>query len=444
MRVLAVLLITVTSVYAQSDGTWQELPGATVVSRYNDIYFTAPDSGWAVNGWGQIYRTDNGGTSWFLQLDQDQTNLETHFRSVGFFNSRQGWAGTVGDGEFGATDTTVLYYTENGGQQWQPWPNLFDGPTPAGLCGMQVLNDSTICAVGRVRGPAYFVRSNDGGKSWFSKDLNHLAAGLIDVHFLNPDTGIAVGLSNSDHQQSSGIILATTDGGQSWYKHFKTTRTGEWCWKISFPSDSVGYVSLQRNYSAPIYFLKTTDGGETWEEKLFSSDYYFVQGIGFITDSVGWIGGNSSFPTYETVDGGETWYSAEFGSRVNRLRFFGDTLGYAAGRTLYRYDASATAIADRGRFLPRSLQLYQNFPNPFNPTTEIRFTLPKTAHTELTVYDLLGRRVALLENAVLSAGQHSVTWNGRDRHGNNLAGGIYIYRLRSEGQMLSRKMLLLK
>ena len=64
-------------------------------------------------------------------------------------------------------------------------------------------------------------------------------------------------------------------------------RSGEWAWKIDFPSDSVGYVSLQRNYESPIYFLKTIDGGETWNEMLFMNDYYFIQGIGFINDTLG-------------------------------------------------------------------------------------------------------------------------------------------------------------
>ncbi|GIR57409.1 MAG: hypothetical protein CM15mP64_8210 [Candidatus Neomarinimicrobiota bacterium] len=78
-------------------GTWIELPNAPVVTRFNDIQFLNENLGWAVNGWGQIYHTPDGGDSWELQFEQS----ETHFRSVGFFDELNGWAGNVGDGEFG-------------------------------------------------------------------------------------------------------------------------------------------------------------------------------------------------------------------------------------------------------------------------------------------------------------------------------------------------------
>ena len=91
-----------------------------------------------------------------------------------------------------------------------------------------------------------------------------------------------------------------------------------------FPSKNVGYVSLQRNYESPIYFLKTVDGGATWDEMLFMNDYYFIQGIGFIDENLGWMGGNSSYPTFVTTDGGQLG-SADFGSRVNRLDFINNT-----------------------------------------------------------------------------------------------------------------------
>ena len=190
----------------------------------------------------------------------------------------------------------------------------FTGPSPQGLCGIQVINDTTMYAVGRVRGPAYFTKTVDRGETWISYDFDQYVsvAGLIVLHFFNPDTGFIVGLTNIDHEDSRGIVLKTTDGGETWMPSFITSRSGEWAWKVDFPSESVGYVSLQRNYESPIYFLKTIDGGETWNEMLFMNDYYFIQGIGFINDTLGWMGGNSSLPTYVTSDGGETWNSAGF------------------------------------------------------------------------------------------------------------------------------------
>ncbi len=82
-------------------GEWVTLPNAPVVSRFNDINFINENQGWAVNGWGQIYYTPDAGDSWELQLNQENS----HFRSIGFFDSMNGWAGNVGYGEFGALDT---------------------------------------------------------------------------------------------------------------------------------------------------------------------------------------------------------------------------------------------------------------------------------------------------------------------------------------------------
>src|SRR5690606_7899628 len=226
-------------------------------------YFIDPQTGWIVNGRGQIYKTSDGGESWVKQLDR---NSLTHFRSVGFIDAMNGFAGAVGAGEFNTEDTTVIYKTTDGGTTWYPW-SAFTGPKPAGLCGMHVLNDSIIHAVGRVRGPAFFVRSTDGGKTWVSKSMQDYAAGLIDVYFFSPDSGVAVGLSNSNHSLSRGVVLFTSDGGETWEKKYTTSKNGEWIWKVNFPTRQVGYASLQRNSGAPVNILKTTDGGNTWVEK---------------------------------------------------------------------------------------------------------------------------------------------------------------------------------
>lgn len=419
--------------------TWQTLSSVPILTRYNDVHFVTAATGWIVNGSGQIYRTDNGGISWQLQLERSTA----HFRSIGFLDSLHGWAGNVGPGEFNATDSTVLYQTSDGGRNWLPVKS-FVGFTPAGLCGMHVVNDSVVCAVGRVRGPAAFARTADRGRTWRTKDMRGHAAGLIDVYFFDADTGFAVGLTNANHDNSSGVILHTTDGGETWEKRFTTMRTGEWCWKISFPTRRTGYVSLQRNRESPIFFLKTTDGGRTWQEKLFSNSYYFVQGIGFIDEQRGWIGGNSTNPTYQTSDGGETWQSAGFGVRLNRFRFLGDTVGYAAGRTVYKYRNTTTRVTTALPESPAAFELSQNYPNPFNPSTAIRYHLPRAARVSLTVYDLTGRLIERLLDETQDAGGHTVIWDANDPEGNPLRAGVYLYRIQTAEFTASRKMVLLR
>ena len=88
---------------------------------------------------------------------------------------------------------------------------------------------------------------------------------------------------------------------------------------------------------------------------------------------------------------------------------------------------------------PQSVSLSQNYPNPFNPTTQITFSLNETADVNLEVYNIQGQRVATLANDTFSAGSHHVTFDA-----SHLSSGVYIYRLHAGGQVLSRKMILIK
>jgi len=88
--------------------------------------------------------------------------------------------------------------------------------------------------------------------------------------------------------------------------------------------------------------------------------------------------------------------------------------------------------------------LYQNIPNPFNPTTRIDFDLEKSDRVEVVVYDVAGRRVATLFSGQLGIGPHSVRWDGRTASGKLAASGVYWYELRTSQGKLSRSMVLMK
>jgi len=94
--------------------------------------------------------------------------------------------------------------------------------------------------------------------------------------------------------------------------------------------------------------------------------------------------------------------------------------------------------------LPGNYTLQQNYPNPFNPETRIDFSLPEAAYVELKVYNILGKTVRVLASRQMTAGNHSVEWNGRDDNGENVSSGIYFYRLETSEITLSKKMVLLK
>ena len=121
----------------------------------------------------------------------------------------------------------------------------------------------------------------------------------------------------------------------------------------------------------------------------------------------------------------------------------GDAHDLSARLSVLRFEA-AVSVDDLTAGLPGQYSLAQNHPNPFNPQTTIRYTLPKASHVELVVYDVLGRQVRRLVQGVQPAGYHTVVWNGRNSHGQMVASGLYFYRIASGSFSETKKMVLLK
>jgi len=96
--------------------------------------------------------------------------------------------------------------------------------------------------------------------------------------------------------------------------------------------------------------------------------------------------------------------------------------------------------------LPHSFQLYQNFPNPFNPQTTIRFEIGSAAgsHVVLDIYNVLGQHVKQLARTEMNAGSYDVVWDGTDNNGRRVASGLYLYRLQVGEEIETKKMVLLK
>lgn len=124
---------------------------------------------------------------------------------------------------------------------------------------------------------------------------------------------------------------------------------------------------------------------------------------------------------------------------------------YEAGETYryrveYRIDDERRLLFETGPVATPEmpLTLYQNMPNPFNPTTSIRYYLPAATHVVLEIYDVSGRRVACPVNRHQTEGYHLVEWNGIDDTGVAVSSGVYFYRLIADRQTLSRKMVLLR
>jgi hypothetical protein len=102
-----------------------------------------------------------------------------------------------------------------------------------------------------------------------------------------------------------------------------------------------------------------------------------------------------------------------------------------------------TGIADSDA-VPASFNLTQNFPNPFNPTTTISFTIPESANTTLKIYDILGRQVKTLVDGGYSAGTYSVVWDATDMNGNLVSNGVYFYSVKAGKHSETKRMLFMK
>jgi len=94
--------------------------------------------------------------------------------------------------------------------------------------------------------------------------------------------------------------------------------------------------------------------------------------------------------------------------------------------------------------IPMQYSLYQNFPNPFNPVTEIQFDVPDVSAVDLVVYNLMGQQVRRLVNGEIQAGYHRVVWDGLNDRGELVSTGVYIYSLTSPSFHNTKKMVLLK
>jgi Secretion system C-terminal sorting domain len=150
--------------------------------------------------------------------------------------------------------------------------------------------------------------------------------------------------------------------------------------------------------------LHTTDGGVSWETQNVPVQYS-VFSICFIDASNGWLSADYGGIAH-TTSGGE-------------MTSVGEALNITA---------------------PNRFEIIQNFPNPFNPSTMIQFTVPSNGQARLKIFNMLGQEVATLFDDVATAGtRHQVEFNA-----SNLAGGIYFSRLEFGGQTQIQKMILLK
>lgn len=111
---------------------------------------------------------------------------------------------------------------------------------------------------------------------------------------------------------------------------------------------------------------------------------------------------------------------------------------------IYRFNMSVTGINGNQNEVPSQFLLEQNFPNPFNPTTTIKYSIPALSGVKLTIYNMLGKEIKSLVNTTQSAGNYERQWDGTDNSGNVAASGVYFYTLSTDNFTETKRMLLVK
>ena len=413
---------------------WRLLPNSPSdpTGRLDDIYFVNENTGWGIGYSGKVFHTINGGNSW------DTVIVTSALRSIGFFDNENGIIGTLND-----DSNKILYKTSNHGLNWSAVTNL-PNPRIPGICGICIVNENVAYACGRYSIPAGIIKTSDKGMNWIKVSVDSsMVTSLVDCYFWTKDSGIVVGgySTTGNFFGSYSVVLKTIDGGITWQRVYLSQRQFELCWKTSFPSPNLGYVSIQRYGSGISNILKSSDFGNHWTEIPFRS--YDQQGIGFLNETTGWVGGWTG-TTYETTNGGSEWHPGGWGNNLNRIRFLNDTLGYGAGQRIYKYSRESVGINFISDVIPESYILQQNYPNPFNPFTKIKFDiLPdvngQMSDVKLIVYDILGKEVVTLVNEKLSPGKYEADFDG-----SNFASSIYFYKLEAGSFIETKRMMLLK
>ena len=110
----------------------------------------------------------------------------------------------------------------------------------------------------------------------------------------------------------------------------------------------------------------------------------------------------------------------------------------------FYFYSNPVGVDNRSETLPQGFALEQNFPNPFNPSTTIRYELPEEAMVNVTIYDMLGRQVKTLINKTQDAGYKSVIWDATNDYGKPVSAGIYLYQIQAGEYIRTKKMVLLK
>lgn len=328
----------------------------------------------------------------------------------------------------------------DGGETWEERSNgmILDqlenvGPRAVAICPQD--QQRLVAAFGSDQGWGGAYYSTNEGESWLEIDSVNDLTNFVEF---DPGTSGMVWLGaeyfagiwqSSDFGRTFGLIDPDWDLGGI---HDMENPRQETLWYVAG-----GHIKV------------TTDAGHEWDEippptSTRDSSVTDLAPVGR-GDT---LAVDTHFGPYITYDGGQNWQSLGMDALARTTRSIwhvpDDSLLFWSGRWqdgLWAITVvdTITSSEDRLEYSPSVFSLSQNFPNPFNPTTEIQFSLSTETKTTLRVFDLLGREVVTLVNRVMTAGEQRVLFDASE-----LSSGIYFYRLSAGGISEVKKMVVLK
>ncbi|MFQ5603319.1 MAG: ELWxxDGT repeat protein [bacterium] len=386
--------LTVSSGSGNSNGRPRDL-----INFNNTLYFWATKS----NGHSDVWKSDGTEAGTVIIQGENWMREPVVVNGTLFF---QGFAGTRGN---------ELFKIDNATGE----PVLIKNIHPEGND-----SDSFPEALTRV-GSTLFFNADDGslGRELWKSDGTE--SGTVLVKDIHPGSGSSMpreGIAN-DLEDVDGTLFFRADDGTTGKELWKSdgTAAGTVLVKDIHPTGSSNPSEIT-NVDGMAYF-RADDGQhgvELWRSDGTAAGTVMIKDI----HPTG-----KSTPVEFTVVNGKLYFSANDGFN---------------GRELWVLDAMTTSV-EQNHTVPEVFALSQNYPNPFNPETTIQYHLGETTSVKLQVYDLLGRLVTtLLDEGRQEIGSYTVSWDGRDANGRQVASGVYVYRLTTQHQSLSQKMIFMK
>jgi photosystem II stability/assembly factor-like uncharacterized protein len=416
-----------TSIFAQS--FWSKIQSPTS-NDLNTLFFIDSLRGYVAGDSGLILYTSNGGANWI----QQQSNTDRNIIDLFFLNEDLGWAVAWSEGIL--PFVTFILKTTDGGNNWT-----------ANQFRQNDILMYSIYFVDSLKGftggnPGAIFKTTDGGANW---DTTTIAPApfayfpILNFNFFNNEYGFACGGAHD----IAGVTWKTTNGGDFWVPIDTAYTPPDEIWDIFF-IDSANVIGVGGDPELfGVGILRSSDAGETWKYNEIGL-IGMARAISFRTDYECWSPVPIPESIIESKDTAKTWtfYAAPDNSSIYDLVFPDSLTGYGVGEQgtiiKYKYPVIPTVTEEKSSAV-KSFRLYQNFPNPFNPSTRIKYHIPENNFVSLIVYDVLGNEIEKIINNFQLAGNHEVSWTAR-----NFPSGIYYYQLKAGSFTDSKKMILLR